>query len=113
MTYQQILRPTYVLLVLEGMKNAVFKQLFLGSAMFETPSLNHFLFENVLKSTELSIEVLRKRLHLTTQGCLSAFQNTQLPGFAEGEIIRYKAANGGREHSGTQDTMLKERTALT
>lgn len=53
MSYQQVLKPTYIPFVLGGnKKNAVFKQLFLGPAMFETPSLHHFLFENVLKLTE-------------------------------------------------------------
>lgn len=62
MNYQQTLEPTHVLFVLEGMRNVMFKQLFLGSAMFETPSLHHFLFENVLIfDKESSIEVLRER----------------------------------------------------
>lgn len=52
MSYQHILKQTYVLFMLEGMKNAVFKQLFLGPAMFETPSLHHFLLENVFKLTK-------------------------------------------------------------
>lgn len=49
MSYQHILKPAYVLCMLEGMKNAVLKQIFLGPGMSETPSLHHFLFENVLK----------------------------------------------------------------
>lgn len=52
MSYQHILKQTYVLFMLEGMKNAVFKQLFMGPAMFETPSLHHFLLEYVLKLTK-------------------------------------------------------------
>lgn len=55
MSNQQILKPTYVLFVLEGIRNAVFKQLFLGPAMFETPFLHNFLFENVLKSTKSQV----------------------------------------------------------
>lgn len=112
MNNQQILKPTYVLFVLEGIRNAVFKQLFLGPAMFETPFLHNFLFENVLKSTKS--QVLKSWERHSTWPHRDAFQNTQLPCFVKGEIMGYKAANGGRERSGTQDTMLKEKkTVLT
>lgn len=77
-------------------------QLFLGPAMSETPSLHHFLFENVFKWTKS--QVLKSWERDSTWShrdvCLHS-TITQLPCFAKGEIIGYKAANGGRERSET------------